>query len=416
MNTPTIRGGLLAWVMWFTGALFYCYAFFQRVAPSVMVDAMMREFAVGAAIAGMLSGLYFYTYAPMQIPIGLLLDRYGSRRMLALFALFSGIGSALFALAPGLLPAYAGRALVGLGAAVTWVGVLKLAAQWFPPQRFAMLTGLTLAMGMAGAIAGQVPLAAAVETWGWRGAMWGAAATALFLSALIWVVVRDGEPQATDTGGGLLAGLKLVLHQPQTHIIGLYSMMMAAPMLSFAGLWGVPYLMQVHGLGRAEAAAATSAMLIGWGIGSPVTGYVSDRMGRRRPAMIAAAAATLVLAACALYLPSVPLSLRLGLLFLMGVASGGFVVSFAAGREHSPAWASGAALGVVNTFSMSSGAIFQPLIGLILDAGWSGSLVEGSRVYEAPAWNAALLVMLACAATALVLALATRETHCRHAR
>lgn len=412
---------LLPWAMWSLGSLFYCYAFFQRVAPAVMVGEMMREFSVGAAITGMLSGLYFYTYAGMQIPVGLLLDRFGPRRMLAVFAVFSAVGSAVFALSPGLLPAYAGRALVGLGAAATWVGTLKLASLWFEPRRFAMVTGLTLAVGMAGAVGGQAPLAAAVEAVGWRGTMWAAAAVAGGLAMILWLFVRDGvapercDPAPVpDAGRGLGDGLRLVLRTPQAWVMGLYSMTMAAPMLSFAGLWGVPYLVQIHGLTRTQAAFTTSAMLVGWGIGSPLAGWASDRLGRRRPPLIAAAALALALTAAALYLPGLPLPLRQGLLFLEGLVSGGFVLSFAAGREHAPAWAGGAALGVVNTASMSSGAIFQPLIGWLLDLNWEGAMSAGSRVYAAEAWETAFLALLACQAVALAAALACHETFCRH--
>jgi MFS family permease len=406
---------LLPWSMWLLGAFFYCFGFFQRVAPAVMVDAMMAEFQVGAAIAGMLSGLYFYTYAPMQIPIGLLLDRFGPRRMLALFAALSCAGSALFASADSVSAAYVGRGLVGIGAAVTWVGALKLASLWFPPQRFAMITGLTLAMGMAGAVGAQAPLAAAVQAVGWRGTMWGAALVAALLTMVLALFVRDGSPgERAAAGPSLAEGLRRVLRLGQTWLIGLYSLTMAAPMLAFAGLWGVPYLMQVHGLSRAEAAFTTSAMLISWGIGSPLTGWISDRMGRRKPALVITAALALILTATALYMPGLPLLARQGLLCLLGMASSGFVLSFATGRENVPAWASGAALGVVNTASMSSGAIFQPLIGWLLDLGWTGALESGSRLYGSAAWDSAFLVLPACQAVAVVAALAIRETHCRH--
>lgn len=418
-SSSSRAGWALPWSMWLLGASFYCYAFFQRVAPAVMVDSMMAEFGVGAAIAGMLSGLYFYTYAGMQIPIGLLLDRFGPRVMLALFAGLSCIGSALFAMSEGLGPAYAGRALVGLGAAVSWVGTLKLASLWLPPDRFAMVTGMTLAIGMAGAVGGQVPLAAAVNTFGWRGTMWAAALVAGVLAVVLWLFVRDGDrPNDSEPlqNQGLAEGLKLVLTDRHTYVIGLYSLTMAAPMLAFAGLWGVPYLMQAHGLARSEAALTTSLMLVGWGIGAPLIGWASDRMGRRKPVLIATAIAALAITSAALYLPDLPLLARQCLLFLLGVVSGGFVLSFATGREYAPSWASGAALGVVNTASMSSGAIFQPLIGWLLDLNWQGAVQDGGRVYDPQAWDQALLALIACQVVAVFAALASRETFCRHLR
>lgn len=412
---------LLPWFMWGLGALFYTYGFFQRVAPSVMVGELMRDFAVGAAITGTLSSLYFYTYAGLQIPIGLLLDRFGPRRVLFLACLFSAAGSAFFASAHGLLPAYIGRAMIGVGAAVTWVGALKLASLWFPPQRFALLTGLTMAFGMAGAVGGQAPLGAAVEAFGWRGTLYFAAILAVILGALIWVVVRDHGNQpnvharpADDNAPKprMLDGLKLVVRTPQTWWVSLFGAMMSAPMLAFAALWGVPYMMEVHDLSKEGAAFGTSLMLVGWGIGSPLVGWASDRFATRKKPMLVTAIGALVCTIAWLY-GGLPLPAVYTLQFLTGVFSGGIVVFFAAVREHNAVWAAGAALGVANMLNMSTGAIFQPLVGWLLDIRWDGTLVDGVRVYGPDAWMFALAVLPICQVLSLAGALMARETHCQ---
>lgn len=418
-TTATSSGNLLPWLMWLLGAAFYCYGFFQRVAPSVMVGELMRDFAVGATIAGVLSSLYFYTYAGLQIPIGLLLDRWGPRRMLTAAALLSALGSALFAVAPSLMPAYLGRALIGVGASVTWVGTLKLISVWFPPHRFAVLTGLTMAMGMAGAVGGQAPLAAAVTSFGWRGTLWGAAVVALIIGAATWIIVRDRKDAAevkvdAPPGQGLMSGLKIALHNPQTYFAAAFGAMITAPMLSFAGLWGVPYMMQTHGLSRADAAIATSVILVGWGFGSPLVGWFTDYIGQRRLPMLITATGALLSLNAALYLPDLPIGALYVLFFLAGLFSGGIVLCFATGREHNPAWAGGAALGIVNMSVMSTGAIFQPLVGWLLDRNWDGVMVEGGRVYSAHAYDIALLTIPACHAAALIAALLVRETSCKH--
>lgn len=409
----------MPWVIWGLGAAFYCYGFFQRVAPSVMLPELMREFAVGAAITGMLSALYFYSYAGLQIPIGLMIDRWGPRRLLAVAAILAAVGSALFAMAPNLGPAYVGRVLIGAGASVTWVATLNLIAAWFPQRRFAMLTGLTLATGMAGAVGGQAPLSAAVQYFGWRGTMWGAAVAAVVLAVAIWWLVRDRRPDAEPrpaaavSGQGIWAGLRVVLGNPQTAVISLHGAMMAAPMLAFGGLWGVPYMMQAHAVGRPAAALATSMMLVGCGIGAPLGGWLSDRIKRRRLPMLVNATGALATISAALYLPGVPLPAVYVLLFLNGLFAGGMVISFAAGRERNPGWAAGATLGVVNMAVMSTGAIFQPLIGWLLDRNWAGVMQDGSRVYSSDAFAAALLTLPACTVVALLAAALVRETHCR---
>ncbi|GAA0582765.1 MFS transporter [Caenispirillum bisanense] len=405
------------WVMWGFGALFYCYGFFQRVAPSVMVGELMRDFAVGAAITGTLSSLYFYTYAGLQIPVGLVLDRFGPRRVLAAAAVVSCLGSAGFAFADSLTLAYVGRALIGVGAAVTWVAALTLAGNWFPPRRFALISGLTMALGMAGAVGGQAPLAAAVTAVGWRGTMIGAAVFAAVLGVAAWLIVRDrpgadarSRPQAAEHG--FSAGLSAALRRRQIWVIGLFGAMTSAPMLAFAGLWGVPYMMRLYDMSRPEAAVMTSIMLVGWGFGSPFFGWLTDAIGRRRLPMMLSSGGSLACTLTWLY-GGLPLAALYPLLFLTGLFAGGIVLTFATARENAPGWASGATLGVVNMAVMASGGIFQPLIGWFLDLAWTGETAGGARLYSVEAWRSAMAVLPVCNALALTAALLVRETHCR---
>lgn len=407
------------WLVWGLSASFYCYGFFQRVAPSVMVEELMTDFSVSAAILGNLSAFYFYAYASLQLPIGLLVDRWGARRMLVGAAILCGAGSLLFAKADNLTVAYIGRLMIGAGAGVTWVGTLKLATQWMPPRRFALVTGMTLMLGMAGAVAGQAPLAAAVSAFGWRGTMIVAAGVALAFAALIWMVVKDGqeERKTNDVGSqmaGLLQGLKLSLKNPQSWFAALYGGTMTASMLAFAGLWGVPYLMQAYGLDRPAAAASTSLMLIGWGIGAPFTGWVSDHIGLRRMPMLVSAVITLGIMSTILYAPDLSLNMTRVLLFAAGVFNGGMVICFAIGREHNRPETAGATIGFINMMVMSSGALFQPLIGWLLDLNWDGAMNAGNRVYGIEAYDKAFISLIVCGIIAISMALLLRETRCKN--
>ncbi|WP_404378579.1 MFS transporter [Caenispirillum salinarum] len=421
----TSHRALRPWLMWGAGALFFCYAFFQRVAPSVMVEELMRDFAVGAAIAGTLSSLYFYPYAALQIPAGLLVDRFGPRRVLTLAALVAAVGSAAFAMADVIGLAYVGRGLVGAGAAVSWVAVLALASAWFPSNRFALLTGLTMAIGVAGGVGGQAPLSLLVDGVGWRGALFIAAALALVFAVFAWTVVRDRPPRAdghpqtgahAGAGYGLLDRLRMTMREPQVWLIALFAGAIVSPMLSFAGLWGVPFMVGVHGMTKPEAAVVTSLMLVGWGVGSPLLGWMTDAIGRRKlPALIAAGGA-LVCTLGWLY-AAPPVWLMYPLMILTGTFSGGIVVAFATARENAPSASGGAVIGLVNTAVMGSAAVFQPLIGWLLDLTWSGQTANGVRIYDPAGYVDAMIVLPLCQATALLAALLLRETYCtpRHA-
>ena len=189
--------GLRPWVIWFVGALTFTYAFMQRVSPSVMIDPLMADLMVSGAVLGNISAFYFYIYAGAQIPIGMMIDRFGPRRLIAPALLVAALGSFIFAQAEVIETAYLGRFLVGFGVAFGYVGTLKLATNWFPARRFALLSGMTMSLGMLGAIYGQAPLAALVEDSGWRQTLILLALLAVGLSAAVWLIVRD-RPSGED--------------------------------------------------------------------------------------------------------------------------------------------------------------------------------------------------------------------------
>ncbi|MCG8508390.1 MAG: MFS transporter, partial [Rhodospirillales bacterium] len=351
----------LAWTGWSLGAAFYCYGFFQRVVPSVIFSDLMADFAVSGAVLGNLSAFYFYAYAGVQIPTGLLIDRLGPRRVLAVATALCGAGSLLFALAGGINGAYAGRALIGAGAGVAWIGTLQVAGLLFPQNRFALLSGLTLLAGVIGAVAGQAPLAVLVEVAGWRWVMAMAAGFAAVLALAIWFLIQDRRtlPERTSggTASGVLTGLKRIAGKRQSWICGIYGAGLGVPTLAFAGLWGVPYMMQAYGLDRPAAAICTTFMLLGWAVGAPVSGWISDRLGCRRPIMIWSSLVGLVTLAAALYIPELPLPAVVALLLIHGAFSGGMVLSFVAARENNHPSVGATAVAFVNMAVMGSSAL-----------------------------------------------------------
>ena len=408
-----MNGRWLPWSMWSLGAGFFCYGYFLRVTPSVMVSDLMRDFAVNAAVLGNLSAFYFYAYAAMQLPVGILVDTWGPRRALTCGALVCGLGTLLFAASASIEPAYLGRFLIGGGGGVAFVATMKLAATWFPRHRFAMMSGLTSMMAMIGGILGQAPMAALVAEFGWRGTTTAAGVLGLVLAAAMWLVVRDGNdrgasPQAST--GRLLEGLRQVAAMPQSWILGTFSAAMTANMSGFAILWGVPYMMRAHGLERSTAAASVSLFMVGWLVGSPVLGWVSDRMGRRKPPMLMSAVTAFAGFATLVYLPGVPLVAAQALLFVVGFVSCSMHLGFVASSENHPPAVAGVAVAFVNTVIMGSGAAFLPLIGWLLDLNWEGVMEAGARVYSVEAFQAALLPLLITNAVGMVAVLFIRET------
>lgn len=402
----------LALLGWLAGAIFFFYAWILRVAPSVMVQELMQEFATGAAAIGNLSATYFYTYAGFQIPIGLMMDRFGPRRLLTVSAIACGIGCILFAMSPAYAGAFWARLLIGGAAAFSLVGAMAVAGQWFPPHRFALLSGLAMLIGLSGGVVGQAPLRLSVEAIGWRSTMAMLAAGGLMIAVMTWITVRD-RAVTTTRRGSVMADLALVSRNRQTWLIALAGLGTAGPLLGFAGLWGVPYMVAVHGQDQATAAAITSVTFVGFAVGAPIFGWLSDRLGRRRIPMALGLATCAGCMAALVFVPHLsPLTLTL-LCLACGLGGGAQVLGFALVKEHNAPAVSGAAIGFVNCAFTGGGAVYQPLLGWLLDMSWDGSVVAGARVYSAAAYQTAFIVLLAAAAIGAFCALLTRETYCR---
>jgi MFS family permease len=394
--------------MWALAASTFLYAFLQRVSPSVMVEDLMRGFGVGGTVLGNLSAFYLYAYALLQIPLGVMFDRFGVRRLMAASLVTSGAGSLLFAVAPSVEIAYLGRLLIGGGAACSFVGALTVTALWLPPARFALFAGLVQLLGMVGAIFGQAPLAALVAWLGWRGALAAMALVAAAMALALHLVLRE-KPRAAGAQLRLGAAMRAVLAVRETWTCAIFGFAMTGPMLAFGGLWAVPYFTAVYGLPRTTAAALTSLIFAGWGLGAPVIGWISDRLGRRRAPMAICAALSGALLAAVIFGPVWPVWVLAILLMLQGFTAAAMVLGFAVVKERHAAGSAAFAMAVVNTFVVGSGALLQPLIGWLLDRSWAGALVDGARVYDGAAYGAALAILPPLFALALLACAATRE-------
>ncbi|WP_337659816.1 MFS transporter [Anderseniella sp. Alg231-50] len=409
----------LALSIWSLSALAFGYAFFQRVAPSVMIPDLMAEFAVTGAVMGQLSALYFYPYAAMQLPIGALLDRYGARLMLTIALLLAAVGSIIFGTAGSVNAAYTGRFMVGAGSAVGFIASMALAARWFHPRHFALLTGLAMFFAMVCGIAGQAPLALAVEAFGWRQTMIWAGVFAAGLAALTALVVRNSPDAATaeqandNRWAEIWAGLKDTIKRSEIWRIAIVAMSMSGPMLALGGLWGVPFLAGAYELDRPTSAIYTSLSLLGWAVGAPLSGWLSDRIGRRKLPLVVGTASNFALLAIIAFVPNLSLTFMATAFFLSGLTGGCMVVTFALAREVSARRLHGSVSGLVNAATVGAGAILQPIIGWMLDLRWDGTMLEGARIYQTADYRFAFICLVVWSGAGFLLSLTLRETNCK---
>ena len=357
----------------------------------------------------------------MQVLVGLFMDRYGPRRLLTVACLLCAFGTYLFASGHSLGIAELGRFLVGFGSAFAFVGAAKLATIWLPPNRFALISGIILCLGMLGAMMGDILLHLLVDAIGWRITLFGSASVGLVLAFFIWLIVRDQNPFHTDhftheptTLSAVINGLFLAVRNSQVWLNGLIGLLLYLSLSAFAELWGVPYLQQAHALSRANAASANSMIFLGWAVGGPFWGWFSDFIRLRCTPMLIGSLGALIAVCIILYLPGlIPLPLLYGLLFIFGLFSSVQILVFALSREATPIKIAGTTIGVLNMLVMLGGNILQPLIGKLLDLQWTGTMHDGARVYSAIAYTYSLSVLPISLILAMVVILFVRETRCQ---
>lgn len=407
--------------MWGIPAAIFFVAFLHRVAPGIVARDIMEAFGATGAIVGLLSSMYFYSYAGFMMPGGLLIDALGARRVVAAGGAVMGAGTVAMAAAPTEPLLFAGRFVVGMGATVTFTGTLAIAATWFPPSQFATLSAVTATVGVVGALAGTYPLAVLVDLAGWRGAFWILGLLAVVLAAVCAIVVRDrpagsGEPPARAPRlADVLAGAARVLGNRHTWPPFLAFFFVYAAMGNLM-LWTVPFLRDVYGLASTRAALYAMATSLALLVSSPLTGYLSDRVLKRRklPYTVLTAASLLLWVAFVATLGSLPLRGVYAVFFAMGAVGGSFVLTWPLGREVNPPALAGIAVAVVNLGGFLGAALTQGPLGAVLDARWAGATAGGARVYPLEAYRAAFVICTAFVLAAVLMTLGFRETRGRN--
>lgn len=417
-----------AWSIYAILMASYLLVFFHRMAPAVVSADLMRDFSATGAALGSLAATYFYLYTVMQIPAGVLADTVGTRLAVTLGNVVSGLGSILFSLAATFGTAFAGRALVGLGVSVVFVGLMKNNSLWFRERDYGFISGLTILLGNVGAILAAGPLAGVLTIWSWRAVFLTLGMLALGLAALTWLGVRnkpeelgfpsirelDGKTRHADREQHWWRDLLGVLATHRAWPGFWVNLGMPGGLLAFLGLWAIPFLRDVHGLERSTAALYTSVGLAGFAGGALCCGWISDRLGRRKPPLIAG---TLLYGLAWLeigYLRWLPGVTGMIWFAVLGFSAGAFVLTFAGAKEVVAPALAGMAVALVNTGAFLGAALLQPLLGWVMDSTWSGAVANGVRVYSAADYRVGFGLMLGGAVLAILASTFFHETRCRN--
>ncbi len=399
-----LKANLKSWLIWFAAGLFYLFEFIHRVVVSVMIPELSESFAVGSALLSSLSAAYFFAYAFAQIPVGILLDRYGTRLLLTVACLAITLSSCAFAYTQSLTIANYCRIIIGLGSAFAFVGCLKLAASWFPAHKFAFVVGLTNLLGVLGAVLGGGPAAYTVESFGWRNTMFGMAAIGLALTIVLWQTIRDSKTNKKHTSENtpLTKNLKIVIKSKQTWLIALFASCMVAPIVTYSELWGVTYLTQVYTLDRSQAANIATITFIGIGIGGPTIGWLSDYYRNRSFFMGIGLLGALISICLILFGPILAMPIVLFLHVAFGFFTSSMLLCFSLNAEATKQQYRATTVAFTNCLIMISGAALQIFCGYLLE-------------FTDHNFAISFLPVIACYVLALLCFIKIKEPACRFA-
>ena len=360
-------------------------AFLSRYATAVIVPDLEAGFGIGATEIGLLGAVYFWAYAVMQPPAGLLADSVGPRRAVTLFMLLAAAGTAAFAAASVFPIALASRVVMGFGVGIVYVSATRVFSRWFRADEFGSVTGAFSAIGNLGGLTAAGPLAAAITELGWRASFMVLAVLTAGVAIAVWLIVRDAPPGAPVERGetSVLAGAGTVLRHRNTWLLGLYAFVTLGILASMQGLWTVPYLRDVYGMSRQGAANVLTLWAVGLIVALPLCGYLADRVVRsRRRVLLAAAVLHAAMWALLAWRPAeLPLPLVVGLILWGGLTNGCWIPAYAQLKDSLSPAVAGTAVGFLNFAFFAGAAAFQQITGGVLDA--VGDAADPAAPYRA---------------------------------
>ena len=366
-----------------TLATAYVASHFFRAANVTIGLDLMRDLKIGPEALGALTGAFFFGFAAMQIPCGFLFDRYGPRKTVTGMLVLATLGGAVFTLAPDWPTLLAGRVLLGAGFGVMLIGSMVVISRWFPADRFATLTSMVLSVGLLGNLAATTPLAWGTEHIGWRAIFGGVVAFTAAATVAVWLVVRDAPPghpflaRKAESPRDMLRGLGQALASPSLPYILVLNFCNYACTFTVQGLWGGPYLREVHGLSAVASGTVLLAAVVAYQCGMLVIGPLDRVLDTRKWIAVAGTVAVATVLATLAVLDAPPLWLAIGAMLAIGFVSPSSTMIMAHGRTIFPDHLIGRGMSTLNTSVMLGVACMQSVSGLILGA--FSPLADGSR-------------------------------------
>ncbi|MBS0185931.1 MAG: MFS transporter [Proteobacteria bacterium] len=407
--------------IWSIAAFFYGYEFFLRASPSVMQTQLQKDFMLDAEGLGFIVSLYYWAYASMQVPAGMLIDRFGPKNILTMAAVICAVSILAFGLATEPIVAGVSRFMIGFGSAFAIIGTFKLAGNWFPSSQFAFFAGFTLTFGTIGATLANTPLEILVNCVGWRMSLFILCGIGLLNAFALWFFVKDHpssqkleaveHSKKGENSGKVWKTFKGVILNPQSWYIGAFAAFIYIPITCFGELWGFPFIMKSCSYGGTKASFLISLIFIGITGGAPLFGWLSDSWKRRKIPLFIGTFGAFISISIAIYVPDLSFAFMAFLMIVLGVCLGSHMILFALIRENNPPNASAIASGFGNFVCMIVPGLFQYLIGVSLDFLNKGSMKSAEKLYSLSSFKISLLFIPIGLVLAAICLAFSRETY-----
>jgi MFS family permease len=414
---PHQLGGWLAWLVVMVSALFFFYEFLQMNMFDTINADLMRAFHINGAEVSNLSAGYFYADILLLFPAGFILDKFSTRKLLSTAMFVSVAATFCLSFTDNYWFAFCMRLLSGFGAAFNLLSSLRLASRWFPAKKLALVTGAVVTMAMLGGVVAQTPMTLLVASVGWRHAIqYDALLGAIFLLFIIFLVRDYPKGYSAETIDqskhiSLKTTVLAILKNRQNWLGGFYTCFLNLPILVLGALWGIQYLSQANHFSRTQASVINSMLFIGTIVGSPILGQLSDYFRKRKPLMIIGAVFSIALILAVRYIPAPSFSVMMILFFLLGFVTSSQVISYPLITESNSMTLTGSALGMASVIIMAGGAVFQPVMGWLLDLHWHGQYSNGVPFYDVSDYHFAFMIFPITFVISLLFSFMIRETH-----
>lgn len=367
-------------LMWFFPLLFFAYQFILRLWPGLTMQYTMENFSIDTKKFGLLAAFYYYGYAGMQIPVAILLDRFGARYIIAFLCALCGLSMLFFMHTDNFYLALLSRFLIGVGSSVGFLGVSKVISEWFSPNQYAKMVGFSFTFGLMGAVYGGRPISSLIEQYGEYSIALGLSIISLIIAVMIYLALENKSDNSKSETNFNISDLKSIIYSPIVWCVAISNLLMVGVLEGFADIWGVQYLMIAYDIEKSDAAGIISFIFLGMLFGGPLLALLNKKLGSYT-----------IIALCGLGMGSIfclvlsyylSTFILMSLFFIVGLMCCYQVIIFSASAKLVEPKNLGITIAFLNSINMLGGSFFHTIIGMIMEKNTTSIVVQDVKSYE----------------------------------